>query len=65
MKIKLFPSIGQMFFAFQLLHIWFKGSSYFNWWWVLPLFTVSIIASYIEDKLEDYIDRKKQDGYKR
>jgi len=61
--INLYPSIGKILIAFQLLHIWFKGKAYFSWWLIIPTIILYIIAETIVNeigiKIKQYFKNNK------
>lgn len=32
---------------FNLLHLWFRGQTYFSWWWALLVFMLEMIMQAI------------------
>ena len=41
--VDIYPSYTMIFVVFNLLGWWFKGQTFFSWWWFPPIFAVEII----------------------
>ena len=52
-KIRLLPSVPVILLVFQLLYIWFKGKTYFSWWWVVIILVFWTILYTLADKMSD------------
>ena len=63
LEIKLYPTIWTMIIAFQLLHIWFKGSPYFSWWFIAPVIALAISGHYASEEafknIVNYLKERK------
>ncbi len=40
----IYPSYTLIFVVFNLLGWWYKGQTFFSWWWFIPIFAIQIIV---------------------